>query len=231
MPRTNPKARRRPASRPRTIREAVRPQPFCKNEQNTKRRGELAELAFTLKAATLGFAVSKPYGDSERYDFIVDARPPQAAFSSGHCHPERSQPAFSSRHCHPERSRPESAAIRLAQSKDPVPLVVTRGPARNSHPAPVHPPPHLYRIQVKCSTQLLNGLYRINAHRRVNGRAVPYRTSEIDFIAAYVIPEDTWYLIPLAATRSRTSLLFRRKRDRKPGLYDNYKEAWHLLRE
>jgi hypothetical protein len=112
-----------------------------------------------------------------------------------------------------------------------VPLVVTRGPARNSHPAPVHPPPHLYRIQVKCSTQLLNGLYRINAHRRVNGRAVPYRTSEIDFIAAYVIPEDTWYLIPLAATRSRTSLLFRRKRDRKPGLYDNYKEAWHLLRE
>jgi hypothetical protein len=37
-----------------------------------KRRGELAELAFALKAASLGFSVSKPYGDSDRYDFIVD---------------------------------------------------------------------------------------------------------------------------------------------------------------
>src|SRR6202007_2276212 len=40
----------------------------------TKRRGELAELAFTLKAASLGFAVPKPFGDRERYDVIVDAR-------------------------------------------------------------------------------------------------------------------------------------------------------------
>jgi hypothetical protein len=32
----------------------------------------LAELAFVYKAASLGFAVAKPYGDSERYDFILD---------------------------------------------------------------------------------------------------------------------------------------------------------------
>jgi hypothetical protein len=37
-----------------------------------KRRGELAELAFALKATSLGFAVAKPYGDSERYDFVLD---------------------------------------------------------------------------------------------------------------------------------------------------------------
>src|SRR5579862_4289978 len=43
-------------------------------ELNTKRRGELAELAFTLKAARLGFGVSRPFGDSERYDAIIDAR-------------------------------------------------------------------------------------------------------------------------------------------------------------
>jgi hypothetical protein len=36
-----------------------------------KRRGELAELAFMRKAATLGFAVAKPWGDSDRYDVIV----------------------------------------------------------------------------------------------------------------------------------------------------------------
>ena len=34
-------------------------------------RGELAELAFMRKAASLGFAVAKPWGDSDRYDVIV----------------------------------------------------------------------------------------------------------------------------------------------------------------
>lgn len=42
-------------------------------ELTTKRRGELSELAFVYKAASLGFHVAKPYGDSERYDFILDA--------------------------------------------------------------------------------------------------------------------------------------------------------------
>jgi hypothetical protein len=36
-----------------------------------KRRGELAELAFMRKAASLGFAVAKPWGDSDRYDVVV----------------------------------------------------------------------------------------------------------------------------------------------------------------
>jgi PD-(D/E)XK endonuclease len=38
----------------------------------TKEKGELAELAFLHKAASLGFGVARPHGDSERYDFIVD---------------------------------------------------------------------------------------------------------------------------------------------------------------
>jgi hypothetical protein len=42
---------------------------------NTKRTGELAEAAFVVKAASLGYAVSKPWGDSERYDFILDSGP------------------------------------------------------------------------------------------------------------------------------------------------------------
>jgi len=139
-------------------------------ELTTKRRGELAELAFMLWATTLGFAVSKPYGDSERYDFITDSHEPGRM-------------------------------------------------------------PKLFRVQVKCSTTLLNGQYHINAHRRVNGRAIPYKLTEIDFIAAYILPEDTWYLIPLADILNLTSLLFRSQKDRTPGLYDPYREAWHLLRE
>ncbi len=90
--------------------------------------------------------------------------------------------------------------------------------------------PKLSRVQVKCSTQMCEGFYRTNAHRRISGRAVPYKPTEIDFIAAYVIPEETWYIIPIRAVRG-TSLLFRPKRSRKRGLYEDYREAWHLLRQ
>lgn len=38
-----------------------------------KQQGEVIELAFLHKAAELGFAVTKPYGDSEAYDFVVDS--------------------------------------------------------------------------------------------------------------------------------------------------------------
>ena len=43
-----------------------------KRFRNTKRAGERSEAAFLYKAAELGFGVAKPWGDSERYDFIVD---------------------------------------------------------------------------------------------------------------------------------------------------------------
>ncbi len=57
--------RRTPASGPKSAR---------RRPPNTpKGQGELSELAFVYKAASLGFGVAKPYGDNERYDFIVDS--------------------------------------------------------------------------------------------------------------------------------------------------------------
>ncbi len=38
-----------------------------------KRLGEMAEAAFLAKASRLKFGVACPWGDSDRYDFIVDA--------------------------------------------------------------------------------------------------------------------------------------------------------------
>jgi len=38
-----------------------------------KRRGEMAEAAFLHKVSMLGFGVSRPWGDSEPYDLIVDS--------------------------------------------------------------------------------------------------------------------------------------------------------------
>ena len=110
---------------------------------------------------------------------------------------------------------------------------LTQASTKNSPgPPPLSPDPSppLWRIQIKCSTQLCEGLYRVNAHRRSQGRALPYLPGEIHFFAIYIIPETTWYIIPLRATLGRTSLLFRRRADPRPGLYDAYREAWRLLR-
>jgi hypothetical protein len=188
-------------------------------ELTTKRRGELAELAFVLKAANLGFGVSRPYGDSERYDVIVDARNVRvgrallpAAFDVPAAFADKDE----NRKRNGKRDR-KTTSLRKQTAPNPATL-------------PPDASPLLWRVQVKCSTQLLDGLYRVNAHRRSNGRAVPYLPGEIDFFATYIIPEDTWYIIPLHATRGATGLLFRRRRDRRPGRYDAYREAWHLLR-
>jgi len=60
-----------------------------------------------------------------------------------------------------------------------------------------------------------------------------YTLRQIDFFAAYVIPEDVWYLIPAAILlrrRHRAATLcpiHPRHADRYH--YENYKEAWHLL--
>ncbi len=60
----------------------------------SKRMGETVELAFMLKAVTLGFAVARPWGDSERYDFILDSgdrlwrvqvRSTEREFKRGYC--------------------------------------------------------------------------------------------------------------------------------------------------
>ena len=225
---TGPSARRLPASYLRPVRHIH----SLRRERTTKRRGELAELVFTLIATRMGFGISKPHGDSERYDFMLDAR----KVWDGHSCPSMAatpQLAATSPNdlaactkCGTSRaSRRGSRAPRRPASQDSAPQHATS-------PTPLCPLdsfPLIWRVQVKCSTQLLNGLYRINAHRRSGRRAIAYLPSEIDFIAAYIIPEDTWYIIPLLAVRG-TSLLFRRKKDHRPGLYDQYRQAWHLLR-
>jgi hypothetical protein len=48
-------------------------EPLVRGPRNAKAKGDLAELAFLYKAASLGFGVAQPYGDKERYDFILDS--------------------------------------------------------------------------------------------------------------------------------------------------------------
>jgi hypothetical protein len=41
-------------------------------DENSKRTGEMIEAAFLVKVCKLRIPVCKPWGDSERYDFVVD---------------------------------------------------------------------------------------------------------------------------------------------------------------
>src|SRR5213076_3168477 len=64
-----------------------RGEPSCKIKRvNTKRKGELSEAAFLLKAAGLVFGVAKPWGDSERYDFILDSHGLDSHKNDSHNH-------------------------------------------------------------------------------------------------------------------------------------------------
>ena len=154
--------RRRPQRRakasPTPSRSPKTPQPLTpfERELTTKRRGEISELAFALAAARHGFGIAKPFGDSERYDIILDPS-----------HVARVLPTEA------ERKRAKWRACPALAERD-LPYASAR--------------PRLIRVQVKATTQLVDGLYRVNAHRRINGRAVAYKLSEIDFFAAYIIP-------------------------------------------
>ena len=57
----------------------------------------------------------------------------------------------------------------------------------------------------------------------------PYRAGAFDFLAAYVIPEDIWYIIPARKIRGLKSISL--CTEGGEAKYEMYREAWHLLRE
>jgi hypothetical protein len=198
--------------------EATSAQTPFERELTTKRRGELAELAFTLAAARRGYVVSKPFGDCQRYDVILDPShpttiiPPEPARNAS---PWTNLLAATTPSLNPQSSCGDSRP-RLSAGQSPA-LHGTdthswRGQAKDfrrqdhySHFASASNRPTLARVQVKSSTQLVNGLYRINSGRRLNGRVVPYRLSEVDYIAAYIIPEDSWFILPSPTSSAKSA--------------------------
>jgi hypothetical protein len=122
--------------------------------------GEVAESAFLHKAMELGLMVLKPWGDSARYDFVVD---------SG------------------ER---------------------------------------LLRVQVKSTRCLCGDRYAVSAHGC--DPAVGYSAEEIDFLVAWVVPEDAWYVVPVEAFAPHKHLWLY-PRGEHAGQYEKYREAWELL--
>jgi hypothetical protein len=48
-----------------------------------------------------------------------------------------------------------------------------------------------WKVQVKATGFIAFGNYRVYAERMQRGRAIPYTADEIDFLAVYIILEDT----------------------------------------
>jgi PD-(D/E)XK endonuclease len=90
---------------------------------------------------------------------------------------------------------------------------------------------NLWRVQVKTSTYLRGGLYCVALKRRTRRGLLAYTPAEVDFIAAYIIPEQTWYIVPLREIADRPFMLFRPKGYPHRDIYAHYREAWHLLRQ
>ena len=117
-----------------------------------------------LKAAGNGFGVAKPWGDSERYDFILD---------SGK---------------------------------------------------------RFWRVQVKSTYAARAAKYPMNARGSQDGRQQSYTAEQIDFLVAYIVAEDIWYVVPVAAFVPRTHLNFYPSGSENGGLYEKYREAWDLMK-
>ena len=90
---------------------------------------------------------------------------------------------------------------------------------------------NIWRVQVKTTNHMLNGLYLVGMHHRANRRVRAYTASEIDFVAVYILPEKTWYILPVREVTEHRSLLFRPKGYTRRDPYAHYREAWHLLRQ
>jgi hypothetical protein len=133
-----------------------------------KRRGEWVELQFMARAAGKGFTVSKPWGDSARYDFAVEY--------GGRFH----------------------------------------------------------RVQVKSTMQQAQrgrGAYLCNTvSRGPIGPSRGYTARDVDFFAFFIIPEELWYIVPIAdVRRARTAVYLNPSVPRNR--WFRYLEAWDLLKD
>jgi hypothetical protein len=93
----------------------------------------------------------------------------------------------------------------------------------------------LVRVQVKSTSYRLANGYLCGF--RPNQKGKRYTTRKVDFFAAYIVPEEVWYVIPAAVVLKTKSLCLmlcpvRKQQMRSDSYcYERYREAWKLLRD
>jgi hypothetical protein len=88
------------------------------------------------------------------------------------------------------------------------------------------------RVQVKSTSYRLGNGYLCGF--KPNQRRKRYARHKVDFFAAYVVPENVWYVIPATVvlkTKSSDLMLCPVQPMRRNCYkYEGYREAWQLLR-
>jgi hypothetical protein len=88
----------------------------------------------------------------------------------------------------------------------------------------------LWRVQVKSSDRLRKGGYLIGAcHFATHNTKQPYTAAEIDILAAYIVPERAWYILPIEAFAPQQWLSFYPQNKHSQGRFEPYREAWSLM--
>ena len=85
------------------------------------------------------------------------------------------------------------------------------------------------RVQVKSvSVAEESGAYAVNCGRGLHYKK-SYTAKETDLIAAYVIPERTWYIVPVNELRRLKRFRVRPKSPQTNYRFERFKEAWQLV--
>jgi hypothetical protein len=85
-------------------------------------------------------------------------------------------------------------------------------------------PGRFVAVQVKCT--IAKQPYAKGYICNLKSNNKKYRPGSCDFVAAYAILEDTWYIVPEKAIRGMGAICLCSTMPK----YEQYREAWHLLK-
>jgi hypothetical protein len=71
--------------------------------------------------------------------------------------------------------------------------------------------------------------WRVGRWLRKNGKRNRLTAKDIDFVIAYLVPLDLWYVVPVEAFGPTKNLWFYPSGSKKGSRFEAYREAWHLL--
>ncbi len=128
---------------------------------------------------------------------------------------------------HP-KARGEWAELRFMLRATELGLRVTKPWGDNSpYDLVIETSGRFLRVQVKCTRFRRGRSYKCHLDSNGHPYTPDYTPDQVDFIAAYIIPTDTWYILPIRATNAQPDILLTPHNARSK--YERYKEAWHLL--
>ena len=104
-------------------------------------------------------------------------------------------------------------------------------------------PSGMRKVQVRSAATLIHNRFRVQS--AFGARKRPYTAAMIDALAAYVLPHDAWYIIPIGALQRSRNIYMRphlpmpvrdgatngSKLIHRPNLsWEYFREAWNWLR-